>query len=40
MTKDSKDIFKDTYIMQSEYASYMNQYPTIFLSFANVKREP
>ena len=37
ITKDSKDIFKDTYIMQSEYASYMNQYPTIFLSFANVK---
>ncbi len=37
ITKDSKDIFKDTYIMQSEYASYMNQYPTIFLSFASAK---
>ena len=37
ITKDSKDIFKDTYIMQSEYASYINEYPTIFLSFANVK---
>ena len=37
VTKDSKDIFEDTYIMLSEYASYMNQYPTIFLSFANLK---
>ena len=37
ITKDSKDIFKGTYIMQSEYASYMNQYPTIFLSFASAK---
>ena len=37
ITKDSKNIFEDTYIMQSEYALYMNQYPTIFLSFANVK---
>ena len=37
ITKDSKDIFKDTYIMQSEYASYINEYPTIFLSFASAK---
>ncbi|MCD8029086.1 MAG: ATP-binding protein [Erysipelotrichaceae bacterium] len=31
--KDSKDIFKDTHIMRTEYASYINQYPTIFLTF-------
>ena len=37
VTKDSQDIFEDTYIMQSEYASYLNQYPTIFLSFAGAK---
>ena len=38
VTKDSKDIFEGTYISQSEYASYMNQYPTIFISFANAKQ--
>lgn len=37
ITKDSKDIFHDTKIMTTEYASYINQYPTIFLSFANAK---
>ncbi len=37
ITKDSKDIFEGTKIMETEYASYMNQYPTIFLSFANAK---
>ena len=37
ITKNSKDIFKNTKIMQTEYASYINQYPTIFISFANAK---
>ncbi|MCD7948891.1 MAG: ATP-binding protein [Erysipelotrichaceae bacterium] len=37
ITKDSKDIFDGTKIMETEYASYINQYPTIFLSFANAK---
>lgn len=36
-TKDSKDIFKDTAIMNTEYVREMNQYPTIFLSFADAK---
>ncbi len=31
--KDSKDIFKDTFIMQTKYANKLNQYPTIFLTF-------
>ncbi|MCD7892305.1 MAG: ATP-binding protein [Erysipelotrichaceae bacterium] len=31
--KDSKDIFKNTNIMKTEYASYINQYPTIFITF-------
>ncbi|MCD7892267.1 MAG: AAA family ATPase [Erysipelotrichaceae bacterium] len=31
--KDSKDIFKDTNIMKTEYANSINQYPTIFLTF-------
>ena len=37
ITKDSKELFKDTKIIKTEYASEMNQYPTIFLSFANAK---
>lgn len=37
ITKDSKEIFKDTKIMQTAYASQINQYPTIFISFANAK---
>lgn len=37
ITKDSKDIFEGTNIMKTEYTSQMNQYPTIFLSFANAK---
>ena len=37
ITKDSRELFKDTAIMKSEHASAMNQYPTIFLSFANAK---
>ena len=37
ITKDSKDLFKDTKIMETEYCSYLNQYPTIFISFADAK---
>lgn len=37
ITKDSRDIFADTKIMRTSYASYMNQYPTIYVSFANAK---
>ena len=36
-TKDAKAIFKDTEIMQTEYSTVMNTYPTIFLSFADAK---
>lgn len=38
ITSDSKELFKDTEIMKTEYGSYINQYPTIFISFANAKR--
>ena len=38
ITKDSKELFKDTKIMNTEYASEMNQYPTIFISFAEAKK--
>ncbi|WP_296878672.1 AAA family ATPase [Thomasclavelia sp.] len=38
ITKDSKELFKDTKIMETEYCSYLNQYPTIFISFADAKR--
>ena len=37
ITKDSKELFKDTKIMETEYCSYLNQYPTVFVSFANAK---
>lgn len=37
ITKDSRQLFKDTEIMKTEYASEINQYPTIFISFANAK---
>ncbi|WP_296875441.1 AAA family ATPase, partial [Thomasclavelia sp.] len=37
VTKDSKELFKDTKIMKTEYCSYLNQYPTLFVSFANAK---
>lgn len=37
ITKDSKELFKDTEIMKAEYASEINQYPTIFISFADAK---
>ena len=36
ITKDSKELYKDTKIMNTAYASEMNQHPTIFISFANV----
>ena len=39
ITKDSKEIFKDTLIMKTPYASEINQYPTIFISFADAKRD-
>ncbi len=37
VTKDSRNIFKDTAIMQTEYTRDINSYPTIFLSFADAK---
>ena len=39
ITKDSKEMFKDTKIVETEYISEMNQYPTIFISFANAKND-
>lgn len=39
ITKDSKEIFEDTKIVETEYISEMNQYPTIFISFANAKND-
>ena len=39
ITKDSKEIFKDTKIVETEYISEMNQNPTIFISFANAKND-
>lgn len=39
ITKDSKEIFKDTKIVETEYILEMNQYPTIFISFANAKND-
>ena len=37
ITKDSKELFIGTKIMDSPYASQMNQYPTIFMSFSGTK---
>lgn len=37
LTKDSKDLFKNTNIMNTEHAKEINQYPTIFISFLNAK---
>ena len=37
ITKDSKEIFKGTKIMETPYATEINQYPTIFISFADAK---
>ena len=39
ITKDTKEIFKGTKIMETPYASEINQYPTIFISFAGAKRD-
>ena len=39
ITKDSREIFKGTKIMDTPYAGEINQYPTIFLSFADAKRD-
>ena len=39
ITKDSKEIFKGTKIMDTPYVSEINQYPTIFISFADAKRD-
>ena len=39
ITKDSKEMFKGTKIMDTPYASELNQYPTIFISFADAKRD-
>ncbi len=35
ITKDSKDIFKDTKIMDTPYVNEMNQYPTIYITFVD-----
>lgn len=39
ITKDSKALFKGTKIMDTPYAKEMNQWPTIFISFANAKED-
>ena len=39
ITKDTKEIFKGTKIMETPYASEINQYPMIFISFAGAKRD-
>lgn len=39
ITKDSKELFEGTKIMDTPYASEMNQYPSIFISFADAKRD-
>lgn len=36
-TKDSKKLFKGTKIMDTSYASEINQYPTFFFSFSNAR---
>lgn len=37
ITQDSKNIFKNTKIMETQYICEMNQWPTIFTSFAGAK---
>ncbi|WP_211283592.1 AAA family ATPase [Thomasclavelia cocleata] len=37
ITKNSKKLFKNTKIINTEYVSEMNQYPTVFISFADAK---
>ncbi len=39
ITKNSSDLFKDTKIMKTEYAKNINQYPTVFISFAEAKKD-
>lgn len=39
VTENSKLVFEDTEIMNSIYVNEMNQYPTIYISFANAKRD-
>ena len=37
ITKDSREIFKDTAVMHTSTADDINRYPTIFLTFADAK---
>lgn len=37
ITKDSKNLFEGTKIMETPYAKEMNQWLTIFISFAGAK---
>lgn len=37
ITKNSKEMLKNTKITETECGSKMNQYPTVFIPFANVK---
>ena len=37
ITKNSKEIFGQTKIMETDYASMINQWPTIFISFIEAK---
>lgn len=37
ITKDSRELFKDTAVMQTSAAGEINSYPTIFLTFADAK---
>ena len=37
ITKDSREIFKDTAVMHTSTADEINRYPTIFLTFADAK---
>lgn len=39
ITKNSKEVFRNTKIMNTEYASEINQWPTIFISFAGAKND-
>lgn len=37
ITKDSKSIFRNTAIMNTEYANQINSYPVIYLTFADAR---
>lgn len=37
ITKDSREIFEGTKVMETKWVKEMNQYPVIALSFANVR---